>query len=293
MIGSFLIVKNSLFVRVTAVLALSLAPFCIGRLRAQEPAVPALEPSIAKQASQDPAEQNASLPCVQPPPLVSWQDYNGPFAKTVGIFARKLERKSVHPPHYKPGLILCTLEPKDKFLLFVHDTLDPVTFLGAAFNAGLDQAQDTDHSFGQGAAGYGKRFGAELAGQATGGFFKDFAYPTIFSEDPRYYRLAHGSARRRLAHALEHAFVAHRESGTRMFNVSEWLGTTTAAVLSNTYHPDNQRGVAATSRRVVFTVLQDTGFDVLREFWPEAARALKLPFRGQNEPLAQLQPTGR
>ena len=42
--------------------------------------------------------------CLEPPPLVGWQDYNGPFAKTVGTFGRKLERKAVHPPRYRPGV---------------------------------------------------------------------------------------------------------------------------------------------------------------------------------------------
>jgi hypothetical protein len=30
-------------------------------------------------------------------------------------------------------------------------------------------------------------------------------------------------------------------------------------------------------------VLQDMGFDVLREFWPELARKFNLPFRGVRE----------
>ena len=148
---------------------------------------------------------------MQPPPMVRWQDYKGPFAKVVGTFGRKLERKSTHDPHYKPGALLCSLDANDKFLLFVDDTIDPVTFLGAGFSAGIDQAENTDPDFGQGAAGYGKRFGAELADSASSDFFKDFAYPTIFSEDPRYYRLAHGSGESRLLHALEHAVIAHRE----------------------------------------------------------------------------------
>jgi hypothetical protein len=120
-------------------------------------------------------QKNAAAPCVQPAPMVSWQDYDGKFKKIVGAFGRKLERKAVRPPHYKPGAVLCTLEPRDKFILSVQDTLDPITFLNAGFNAGLDQAENTDRAFGQGAAGYGKRFGANLADEASGGFFKDFA----------------------------------------------------------------------------------------------------------------------
>jgi hypothetical protein len=265
-------------------MALSAALLCGSVVFAQEPPKTVQQTSAPQGLSLEQTQKNAAAPCVEPPPLLRWQDYQGKFQKLVGTFARKLERKSVHPPHYKPGAVLCTLEVKDKFLLFVQDTFDPVTFLSVGFNAGLDQAQNTDPSFGQGAAGYGKRFGANFAGQASGEFFKDFAYPTMFSEDPRYYRMTHGSAKRRFLHALGHAFVAYREDGTRMFNASEWLGTTSAVVLSNTYHPDNRRGFAPAARGVSYSILEDVGFDVLREFWPEIARKFRLPFRDQHEP---------
>jgi hypothetical protein len=241
----------------------------------QTPAAPLREEAV----------KNAAAPCVEPPPMVRIEDYNGPFRKIVGEFARPLERKSVHPRHYKPGAKLCTLELKDKFVLFLQDSFDPVTFLETGFNAGIDQAEDTDPSYGQGAEGYGRRFGAGYAGQATSRFFKDFAYPSIFSEDPRYYRLAHGSAGRRLLHAMEHAVVAHRDNGKYMFNFSEWLGTASAVALSNTYHPDNERGFSPAAQRVGYSVLQDMGFDVLREFWPEISRKFRLPFRGESEPV--------
>jgi len=211
-------------------------------------------------------------------------DYDGPLKKTVGIFARKLERKAIHQPHYKPDAILCSLELKDKFVLFVMDSIDPASFLNSALNAGLAQAQDDDRTFGQGAAGYGKRFSASFADQASSKFFTDFVFPTIFSEDPRYYRLASGSGGSRFLHAVEHVFVAHRDNGDRMVNFSEWLGTTSAVVLSNTYHPGNERGVASAVQTVGLSVIQDMGFDLLREFWPEISRKFRLPFRGESEP---------
>jgi hypothetical protein len=246
-------------------------------------AVWAQEPSAPPASPQQDTLKNVTAPCVEPPPMVRWEDYQGPFKKIVGTFARSLERKAVHPPHYKPGAVLCILGPKEKLSLFVQDTFDPVTFLYAGFNAGLGQAGDEDPTFGQGAEGFGKRFGAHFADQALRDFFKDFAYPSIFSEDPRYYRLAYGSGGSRLLHAVGHAFVAHREDGTRMFNFSEWLGTTSAIALSNLYHPGNERGVAPAARRTGYSVLEDMGFDILREFWPEIARKLRLPFRDKRE----------
>jgi hypothetical protein len=233
-----------------------------------------------------PAEttESTATPCVPQPPLVRLQDYNGPLQKTVGLFSRKLELKAVHPPHGLPGVTLCSLRLDEKFLLFVRDTFEPVTFAAAGFDAGIGQAVNQDPSFGQGAAGYGKRFGANFADQASFKFFKDFAYPAIFSEDPRYYRLIHASGGRRLLHAVDHAFLAHRDNGTVMFNASEWLGTASVVALSNMYHPGNERGFGPAAEQVGYNVIEDMGFDILREFWPEISHKLKLPFRDEVEP---------
>jgi hypothetical protein len=257
-----------------------------GAAEAQESPAPAPPQVEGAAPFQEEAVANLTAPCVQPAPMVQLSDYNGPLKKVVGEFARPLERKTVHPRHYKPEAKLCTLRLKDKFILFVQDSVDPVVFLGTAFDAGLAQAQDDDHSYGQGAKGYATRYGADFAGGTTSRFFKDFAYPWIFSEDPRYYRLGHGSGKKRFLHAVEHAVVAHRDDGTRMFNFSEWLGTTSSVVVSNTYHPDAERGVGPTATRVGVSILQDMGFDVLREFWPEISKKFRLPFRGETPPVS-------
>jgi hypothetical protein len=229
------------------------------------------------------ALRNSNTPCIEPPSVVRLEDYDGPLKKTVGFFARALERKAVHPPHYLAGVFLCSLGAKDKFVLFVEDSLNPVAFLNAGFNAGLDQASNRDRAFGQGTEGYSKRFATNMADQSSSKFLKDFAFPVIFAEDPRYYRMAHGPFRKRVFHALGHSFVAYRVDGTRMFNSAEWFGTTSAILLSNSYHPGNERGAASIATRVGFSVVQDMGFDALREFWPEVSRKFNLPFRGSRE----------
>jgi hypothetical protein len=86
--------------------------------------------------------------------------------------------------------------------------------------------------------------------------------------------------------------VAHRDNGRHMFNFSEWLGTTSAVVLSNTYYPANRRGFGPQATQVAGAVLQDAGFDVLREFWPDLARKWKLPFRDRREPGTVTSPPG-
>ncbi len=228
--------------------------------------------------------------CLEPPPMVQLQDYIGPLHKVIGTFTRKLDRQSVHVPHYRTGMVLCSLEIKDKFYLFLRDSIDPSTFLSAAFNAGISQADNDDAQFGQGGAGYAKRLAANFTDQAQFRFFKEFAYPTIFSEDPRYYRLGQGPVRRRFLHALAHSVVAYNDHSKPMFNFSEWLGEISGISLSNIYHPGNQRGFAPAAEGIASDVAMDIGFDELREFWPEVARKLRLPFRDQNLPTPEAIP---
>ena len=257
-----------------------------GAADAQEAPAPNPPPPAPTSPLPEVTQKSPVANCVEPPPVISLEDYHGAVAKFVGLFATKLEYKSVHAPHYKSGAVLCVLPLDQKFVLFARQTLTPATFLIAGFGAGIDQARDADPSYGQGAAGYGKRFGANLADQASNNFFKTLVYPTIFSEDPRYYRLGQGPGGKRFLHALEHSVVAHRDNGARMFNFSEWLGTSSAVALSNVYHPDYERGWGPGAARVAIGVARDAGIDVLREFWPEIARELHLPYRGEPSPSA-------
>jgi hypothetical protein len=236
---------------------------------------------------------NPAGQCVQPPPMVQLQDYDGPFHKVIGAFTRKLDRQSVRDPRYKRGAILCSLQIKDKLFLFLGDSIDPETFLNAGFTAGISQAENDDPSFGQGGKGYAKRLGAGYTDDVEFRFFKEFAYPAIFSEDPRYYRMGEGPARRRFMHAVEHAVVAYSDNGKPMFNFSEWLGEISGTSIANLYHPGARRGFAPAARGIAFDVAMDIGFDELREFWPEVARKLRLPFRDQREARPSALPAGR
>ena len=83
--------------------------------------------TLAVSSGGSPGKHGGFMPRV-PPPLLRWQDYNGPFERLVGVFGRNRNVLQVHPPHYKPGAVLCSLETREKFALFVHDTLDPYRF---------------------------------------------------------------------------------------------------------------------------------------------------------------------
>jgi hypothetical protein len=223
-------------------------------------------------------------PCARPAELFDIDEYDGPLNKLVARFTRKLEIKTVHAPHRKPRTPLCALSVNEKFHLFMEDTLEPVNFVDAGWDAVLAQAANDDPTFGQGVAGFGKRYGVSLLDNVAGDFLNTFLYPSVFRQDPRYYRLGHGSFHQRLGYALRHTFVAHSDAGHLMPNYSEWFGTTSAKALSNLYHPGNERGFGTVAQRSGISISTDMAYDVAREFWPEITRKLHLPFRPrQNE----------
>src|SRR5271168_3660631 len=86
--------------------------------RAQDENSPASQFPETSLPTQEQGQENTRAHCVQPAPMVGWKDYQGPFNKVVGAFGRRLDRTSVHPPHYKPGDLLCSLTTKGKFVLF-------------------------------------------------------------------------------------------------------------------------------------------------------------------------------
>jgi hypothetical protein len=229
-------------------------------------------------------------PCAKPAVTFDMDDYNGPFSKLVGSFSQKVEIKTVHQPgRHHQGALPCSLNASDKFHLFVQNTFEPISFIGASWDAGWAHVDRDDPSFGSGATGYSKRYAAALADNVADDFFSTFLYPSIFHQDPRYYRLGRGTVHQRLGHALRHVFVAHSDSGSLMFNYSEWLGTASSKTFSNLYHPGNERGVGSIASRGGVSIATDMGWDVFREFWPEIAHKFHLPFKNreyaQNHPV--------
>ncbi len=166
------------------------------------------------------------------------------------------------------------LTAKGKWRLFVKQTADPFTFVGAVFTSGLGQATDEFHDYGQGAAGYAKRFGAATADSVDGSLWGGFIFPVMFKQDPRYFRLGEGSMKHRVSYAMSRVVVTRTDSGHRAFNFSEILGNLVAGGIANTYYPQSDRGVGLTFRRAgVVTALGALGKLGL-EFLPDVDRKI-------------------
>jgi Carboxypeptidase regulatory-like domain len=135
------------------------------------------------------------------------------------------------------------LTTKLKFQLAWKSTTDPVTIGGTAFLAGLQQAGDEYPEFGQGALGYGKRFGAGYADVVASTFLSGAIFPTLLKQDPRYYYKGKGSTRSRIWRAASNSILSKGDNGRWQVNYSNIAGSFGGAGVSSTFYPTNNRGL--------------------------------------------------
>jgi hypothetical protein len=153
-----------------------------------------------------------------------------------------------------------------KFRFAVRGTFDPVSILGVGVGAGIEQATDAFPGYGQGAAGYGKRFAAKFADGRDSDFLTHAVFPSLFHQDPRYYYQGSGSIRSRVLHAVGSAFFTRTDAGLTAPNYSYLLGNFSAAALSNLYYPRASRGAGLVFTTAAVGLGGRLAGNILREF---------------------------
>jgi len=153
-----------------------------------------------------------------------------------------------------------------KFSLAARSAFDPVVYIGVGFGAGIEQATNAYPGYGQGAAGYGKRYAATFLDGRTSDFLTNAVFPALLRQDPRYYYQGSGSVRSRLMHAVGSVFAARSDAGRTVPNSSYLLGDTCAAALSNLYYPKANRGAKLVFSNAAVGLAGRVGMNLFREF---------------------------
>ena len=167
------------------------------------------------------------------------------------------------------------LTPGQKFKVVVRGTFDPVEGVFLAFVAGLNQVSHSDPSYGQGAAGYGKRYGTAFGDNGIENFMTSAILPTLLKQDPRYFQLGSGSFFHRTGYAISRIFVTRTDSGGTQFNISEIAGSAASAAIGTyTYHPSENRTLMNVITVWGTQVGWDTVTNGVKEFWPDIRRRL-------------------
>jgi len=159
------------------------------------------------------------------------------------------------------------LGSKQKFQLAWRSTIDPVNFAITGVIAGVQQATNTPSGYGQGAQGYGKRYGASYADLVTGTFIGGAILPSLLKQDPRYFYKGTGTVRSRVLYAIATSVICKGDNGHWQPNYSSILGSLAAGGISNLYYPaENRNGAGLTVENTLIGIGETAATNLLQEF---------------------------
>jgi hypothetical protein len=173
------------------------------------------------------------------------------------------------------------LTSRQKFGLAWKTTIDPVNFGVVAVIAGVQQAQDNFKGYGQGAQGYGKRYGASYADFVSDTFIGGAIFPSLLKQDPRYFYKGTGTTRSRILYALANSVICKGDNGRWQANYSSIAGSLAAGGISNLYYPANDRGAALVFENTLIGIGESAATNLLQEF---LIRKLTSNLPGNNQP---------
>lgn len=181
-----------------------------------------------------------------------------------------------------------SMTARQKIGLAFRSSTDPVAFAGAFIVAGYHEAEDDDTGFGWGAEGYFKRSGAAYLDAFDGAMIGNGILPALLHQDPRYFRLGHGSTTHRVLYAL-FTNVACKQDKTRKWgpNVSNVGGNIIAGAISNLYYPSQNSGWSQTISNGMIVTAEGGVGALFNEFWPDLSRRFlhKDPTNGRDAQL--------
>ena len=162
-----------------------------------------------------------------------------------------------------------------KFSVVARGSFDYFQSVWYGVLAGISQAENSEPSFGQGAQGYGKRYGTAVADGTIEDFMTGAILPSVLHQDPRFFQSGQGGFWRRTGYAISRIFVTRGDSGRRQFNFSEVVGSGLAAGISTySYHPRADRTFSNTASVWGTQIGYDALTIVVKEFWPDIRRKM-------------------
>jgi hypothetical protein len=152
-----------------------------------------------------------------------------------------------------------------KMRLAFRATIDPYHFINTGINAGWDQARNNYPGYGQGAAGYAKRYGADYGDVLSSTIVGAGLMPALLRQDPRYFYKGTGSIPSRIGYALLAIVRTKGDNGKWQPNYSGLLGNLAAGVIANSYLPTGDRKAVGNVIGVTFEGFALRGIGTLEE----------------------------
>ncbi len=157
--------------------------------------------------------------------------------------------------------------------IYAGATFGPSSLATTGLSAAVNQWRDIPVEWGQGGAGFGRRYGSYLAVNGTSNAV-EFAVSALRHEDTRYSPSGEKAFWRRARHIIVSTYIVPNERGGRTFAVSRLLGAYSSGFIANLWYPDTANTPGEALIRGSWALASDMGTSAFREFWPDIKRKL-------------------
>jgi hypothetical protein len=159
------------------------------------------------------------------------------------------------------------LTSRQKFGLAWKSSIDPVSLVVTGIFAGVEQEENTFSGYGQGTAGYAKRYGAGYGNNFINTMLGGAILPAWWKQDPRYFYKGTGSFRSRAWYAIANSVICKGDNGRWQPNYSAIVGGLAAGGIANIYYPASDRdGVTLTFEDAAIGTAESAVQNLIQEF---------------------------
>jgi hypothetical protein len=168
----------------------------------------------------------------------------------------------------EPGQAAYRFTRTDKLIFSFTGVVRPITVLPGLYSAGYEQLFNSNPKYGHDAGAFGEKLGAAMLRSASVRVFSDGILAGALHQDPRYYRIAHGTILHRGLLAARAAVIRRGDDGANHLNTSGIGGRALAAALTVTYYPEPSITAVDVTSTFLVSIATDAGGNLVLEFLP-------------------------
>ena len=175
-------------------------------------------------------------------------------------------------PNYRAvsaGAIPPPPTPREAFTVATRNSFDYSAFIFVGITSSLAEGTDAHSQLGKGVGGFWGYYWRGFLDKTDGNYMVDWAMPTVFHQDERYYAMGEGGVLKRGIYAASREFITPNYHGKSSFNTSEILGRGISQAVSLVYYPSQTQTIGGFTSKYTYAVGRDALTNVFREFWPD------------------------
>ena len=166
-----------------------------------------------------------------------------------------------------------SLSAGQKMRLAFRISTDKITIAFAVVTAGYHELDNDISGLPWGVKGIAERSGVAYLDTFNGTMIGNGILPSLLHQDPRYFRLGHGSVLHRALYAASASVICKHDNTHKWEpNYSNVLGNVAAGGLSTLYYPSGNSGAGLVFSTAMIQTAEGAMITIAQEFWPDISR---------------------